>query len=457
MDNKKKISQYKSLAAQGYFYDDLFDYKQLYNSQDYDSSAIKEHWQNFISGQDYQTKKYPISFYLNIPFCLSKCKYCRYYSEVNCNKKNLDSYVDYLIDSFSFYKDSFKSVNFNSLIVGGGTPSVLSNLQLIKLNKNLYKYFKFNDDSTRCFEFNPRDLLDFDKIFLINKLGYNRISFGIQTFNQKILRQENRDGINYNDLKKTLSYMKKLKFRWINADLMIGLDNQKSSDILADFLKLSDLKVDSVTVYVYKRQPDKIKIAASEVNVFLTKYYDNEIPKFQKSLSDLASKSGYKILDMRANTGQIFIRQDLYKKKENYKVGDSMPIYIFGLGPGSGSQITGDLMYYQKTDNDYIFKPDKKIYNGIKWSLKDTLREYVLSVIHSNDFIDLKKLKNDLHIDLSAYFQEEINLMIKYKKATLKNNKLQFHFKDKFDKAVYDKFFYDQNLLDKKLKELKII
>ncbi|MFC1599138.1 hypothetical protein ACFL2U_04010, partial [Patescibacteria group bacterium] len=274
-----------------------------------------------------------------------------------------------------------------------------------------------------------------------------------QSLNSKTLKSINRTGLSFQQLQRVYSKIKKINFKWTNVDLMIGLDGQTEEEVIDNLQKLISLRINSVTVYVFKQQLQSIS-SINNKRKFFNNYYDVKIPKIQSKLREVAKELNFFELDMRSNTGQVFVDSSCEDNKEDYRVGDSLPIFIFGLGESAGSQITDQLLYYHDVNGDYSFKPTNKIYKGIPWFLKDSIREYIVSVLHSNGKIDLSKLKTHLDIDLMDFFSDEINVLVKLKKANIKNNILSFNLENKVEKAIYDKFFYDQAIIEKKLNQL---
>ena len=120
-----------------------------------------------------------IPLYIHIPFCESKCKYCDFYS-VAYDESFAKTYISVLTDQLKYYRD--QGFSFSTVYIGGGTPSVLS----INLLKKLLSNFD-NKVEEINFEANP-DSLNLTKIKVLKELGVNRLSIGIQSLNDNILR-----------------------------------------------------------------------------------------------------------------------------------------------------------------------------------------------------------------------------------------------------------------------------
>lgn len=128
--------------------------------------------------------------YIHIPFCESKCIYCDFYSMSN-NNHLIDKYIDTLLVEAVLRKNELNSETLTTIYLGGGTPSLLSITQLSKLVNGLKKVFDFSDVEEFTIEVNPDDVTA-DYIQQAKSLGINRVSMGVQSFNDEDLRFINR-------------------------------------------------------------------------------------------------------------------------------------------------------------------------------------------------------------------------------------------------------------------------
>ena len=119
--------------------------------------------------------------YIHIPFCIRKCFYCDFYSIEN--RQLLDEYIKYLILEIEQKENNFKldSLVFDSIYFGGGTPSLLSPLQLDKIINALHKHFKILENPEITIECNP-GTVDEGKFIAYKSASVNRISIGVQSF-----------------------------------------------------------------------------------------------------------------------------------------------------------------------------------------------------------------------------------------------------------------------------------
>ncbi len=166
------------------------------------------------------TENKPAGLYIHVPFCRTKCRYCDFYSI-----PSLDLAADWLKaleKEALFYLDRF--VRFDSLYLGGGTPTVLDNPQLSKLMTCLYRHFNFSEQTEITIEANPNDLT-LEKLVLLKGLGVNRISLGAQSFDDNELTFLGR-GHRALQTARALDLIRNSGFQNVGLDLIYGLAGQ---------------------------------------------------------------------------------------------------------------------------------------------------------------------------------------------------------------------------------------
>lgn len=156
--------------------------------------------------------------YIHIPFCNCICSYCDF-CKMLYNKKYINDYLDSLEKEI---KSRYKGELIKSIYIGGGTPSSLSLNKLERLF-NIIKLFNIDEDYEFTIECNV-DSLSIDKIKLFNKNKVNRVSLGVQSFNQDILKILNRNHT-YEEVYEVINNLKNNNINNINIDLMYGVTN----------------------------------------------------------------------------------------------------------------------------------------------------------------------------------------------------------------------------------------
>lgn len=168
--------------------------------------------------------------YIHIPFCLTKCSYCDFYSVTSISMAS--SFLEALFEEMKMYRDRFES--FDTVYLGGGTPSTLNPEKLGEILAGVREHFNLLPNSEITMEVNPADL-DHTSLELIRNIGINRLNIGIQSFNPKILvflgrRHSVKQAID------AIEASRKAGFTNIGLDLIYGIPGQEMNSWL-DTLK----------------------------------------------------------------------------------------------------------------------------------------------------------------------------------------------------------------------------
>jgi oxygen-independent coproporphyrinogen-3 oxidase len=127
-----------------------------------------------------------LSLYIHIPFCVQKCLYCGFYSTAY-SQKDADDFIAALRLEISGRQDHFQHQEFGSVYLGGGTPSVLSEVQMSRITNMLRDHFCIAKDAEFTVEANPNSITVQD-LLQWKEQGVNRLSLGVQSFSDNVLR-----------------------------------------------------------------------------------------------------------------------------------------------------------------------------------------------------------------------------------------------------------------------------
>ena len=161
--------------------------------------------------------------YLHVPFCRSKCLYCDFYSVASAAA--IPAWLQAVKREVSLYRESFPA--FDSLYLGGGTPTILGERELAALMACLRQHFAFYPESEMTIEANPDDISP-DKLKALGDLGINRISLGVQSLADRDLQYLGRSHSSKQALK-ALDMIHSCGFAQVGVDLMYGLEVQSLS------------------------------------------------------------------------------------------------------------------------------------------------------------------------------------------------------------------------------------
>ena len=187
-----------------------------------------------------QTK--PTSAYVHIPFCTQICYYCDF-SKVFIKNQPVDSYLEHLIEEY----DSYDIKKLRTLYIGGGTPTALSAPQLAFLLEKLTEKLDLSYLEELTIEANPGDL-DQEKIAVLKDSPVNRVSLGVQTFNDRMLKQIGRSHLE-KDIFDNIANLKKAGFDNISIDLIYALPKQTMEDVKTNVSKAIALDIPHMSLY----------------------------------------------------------------------------------------------------------------------------------------------------------------------------------------------------------------
>ena len=185
-----------------------------------------------------------IGLYIHIPFCKSKCYYCDFTSFAN--KEDLvQKYIQSVIKEIHNIKNN--NVIVKTVYFGGGTPSFINEKYIVKVMDEIRKSFVLTPDTEISIEANP-GTLTYNKLKTYYDCGINRLSVGLQTSNDKLLKEIGRIHT-FKDYLKTIETAKEVGFTNINSDLIIGIPNQTIYDVEDSINTLIRLQISHISVY----------------------------------------------------------------------------------------------------------------------------------------------------------------------------------------------------------------
>lgn len=189
--------------------------------------------------------------YIHIPFCKKRCIYCDFFSTTQGEKKRM--YVDALCKELSLRKDYLKGEQIGTIYFGGGTPSQLSKEELRVLFETIFRLFPVKEDAEITFEANP-DNLSVDYLQVLRTLPINRISMGVQTFNDRKLQMLNRRHTAQQAYEAVLR-CQQAGFTNISIDLIYGLPGESMEEWKNDLATAFSLPISHLSAYHLMYEP----------------------------------------------------------------------------------------------------------------------------------------------------------------------------------------------------------
>lgn len=227
-------------------------------------------------------QKKPTSAYVHIPFCTQICYYCDF-SKVFIKNQPVDSYLEHLLEEFR----SYDIQKLRTLYIGGGTPTALSASQLEVLLKGLTENLDLSVLEELTIEANPGDL-DADKIAVLKNSAVNRVSLGVQTFDNKMLKKIGRSHLE-KDIYENIDRLKLAGFDNISIDLIYALPGQTMEQVKENVAKaigldiphmsLYSLILENHTVFMNRMRRGKLPLPKEELEAEMFEYIIAELER----------------------------------------------------------------------------------------------------------------------------------------------------------------------------------
>ncbi|MBO5955030.1 MAG: radical SAM family heme chaperone HemW [Clostridia bacterium] len=333
----------------------------------------------------------PMGLYIHIPFCNKKCDYCDFVS-FSMSRKAQQLYLEGLFAEIEMLKRKFQDKTFNSIFIGGGTPSIVYEGFIASLSRKLFSSFHFEDKTEFTIEVNPSSFTK-EKFFEYVESGVNRISVGVQCLDSKLLREHGRIQ-SVDNIVKTFKILRDSQFSNVNSDVMIGLPGQSQKSIIetVEFLlqhnvkhiSLYSLQLEKHTLLYNKMRKGRIKPVDEKV---ITETYD----KVYKILQ----KAGFKRYEVSNYAKPCF------ECEHNKKYWDGTD--YLGLGVSAHSYIDGYRYNNTKRLDTYLdaMRDGKSaVYSREYISLKERRTERLMLSLRTSKGLDLEAFKHEFKEDL---------------------------------------------------------
>jgi len=352
--------------------------------------------------------------YIHIPFCHSKCAYCNFYSITSINL--IPIFVAALIKEIKLSKGTFDS--FDTIYIGGGTPSVLTCEQLAEIIAALNKFLKIDSNAEITLEVNPGDVYS-EYFKSLRSLGINRLNIGVQSFDEKILIFLGRRH-NANEARQAIQDARTAGFKNLGIDLIYGVYGQSINLWKKTLAEAISFKPQHLSCYQL----------TLEANTPLYKKYleknikepsDNRQRKYFFTTAEKLEKAGYIHYEV-----SNFARNDKFKSKHNIKYWQHIP--YLGLGPAAHSFLENKRWWNVASVKNYLEKlsQGKMPVESEEFLTPDQLKlETLFLGLRTSEGIDLKLYKKKFGIDLLADKKNVIESLVNNQFVEVKNGHLR--------------------------------
>lgn len=342
-------------------------------------------------------KNKELGIYIHIPFCKHKCYYCDFVS-FSSKEEIVEKYIKTVIKELKKYlenKEFMKNYNVTTIYIGGGTPSYIDSKYIEEILKEIEKNLVNNDtkfqDIEVTLEVNPGTINE-EKVNLYKEAKINRISMGLQSTNDQILKQIGRIHT-YNEFLDAYSIVKKAGFDNINIDLMIGLPNQTISDVKESLNKIIELNPNHISVYSLILEEGTVldKLIEEGKMELLDEELERSMYWYVKNTLEINGYNHYEISNFSKTGKESKHNLNCWEQKEYIGIGTSAHSYINGVRYCNKSSVekyieninnknidVNEIIKLGNGDENFLGKVEEVYEIDEIQSLEDKKREYML-------------------------------------------------------------------------------
>lgn len=351
--------------------------------------------------------------YIHIPFCKKRCTYCDFYTEVA--PKLIPTLVDNIIKELEIRRDYLQNEPIHTIYFGGGTPSILKIDQFSKIFDVIYSTYPVDKDAEVTFEANPDDLT-VEFFNSIHSLPFNRISIGIQSFNDEDLKRVNRR----HSAKQAIEAVKNSQnagFNNISIDLIYGLPFQTLADWEQQLNTALDLNIQHISAYglTYEegtalwKQREKGRVKSIDDDI-MNEMYLLLVKKTKEKGFEAYEISNFATQGFRSRHNSSYWKQSVY----------------LGIGPSAHSFDLKSRQWNVASITKYIdaIEHNTTLFEREELTLFDRYNDYVMVSLRTLEGIDLAFLEQTFGQELKNYCYENIKSFIDTNKVIFTNNRL---------------------------------
>jgi len=329
--------------------------------------------------------------YIHIPFCVKKCAYCDFVSYPDCLDREKE-YLSALCDEFKRYEDK----QVDTVYIGGGTPTALSTDGLILLLDNIFNYFDVTDDAEITIEVNPKTA-DIKKLSALRLAGVNRVSIGVQSFDDEVLSAIGRIHT-AQDAANCILDAKFAGFKNISVDIMFGLPNQTLESLKNTLFRAVTSGVTHISCYSLILEENTPLFESVKRGDLSLPDEDTEALMYD-TVCDILKKSGFKQYEI-----SNFAKEGFYSR-HNIKYWDCEE-YI-GCGAAAHSYFKGKR--YSNTENiDEYINSSLRQKDTVTLSTEDKMSEFMFLGLRKIDGVSLYDFQIRFGVSLESVYGDVV-------------------------------------------------
>jgi oxygen-independent coproporphyrinogen-3 oxidase len=390
----------------------------------YTSYPTAPHFSPDFDGQSYRAAAHktnsgasarPLSLYVHIPFCESLCYYCACNKIITQHPEKAATYIDYLERELAMLSPLFDSAReLTQLHFGGGTPTFLDDDQLARVMTAIGDNFRLAPAERREFsiEMDPR-AVGKDTIATLGKLGFNRISIGVQDFDERVQRAVNR--IQSVALTRgVIDQARDAGFGSVSLDLIYGLPFQTRETFDTTLDEVLAIRPERLSIYSYAHLPQRVK-AQRLIRGDALPSPQEKLAILERTIERLTA-GGYRYIGMdhfALPDSELARAQDDGTLQRNFQGYSTHAVCdLIGAGNSAIGRLGDSFTQNEHAINDYYAAIDAgqlPIKRGYTRDADDHLRADLIERLMCRDGVDLTAFGAEYDLDAERYFADELD------------------------------------------------
>ena len=351
------------------------------------------------------------SIYIHIPYCKQQCTYCNFHFRISQNDK--EEMLKSIKKEIKMRQSYLNNATISSIYFGGGTPSILKKQEIKSIISTIYRFFNINENAEITLECNPDDL-DEKQLIALKEIGINRLSIGIQSFDDADLKFMNRSH-NAKQATQCIALAKKHGFNNITIDLIYGLPNQSKKKWEENLTKMFNLGIQHFSAYALTIEP-KTALKHLIDTKKITPAEDSTTVEHFNTLVRLAAKNDFIHYEI-SNFG----KKDFFS---NHNSGYWKNQCYLGVGPSAHSfngtsrqwNVSSNKQYIEKIKTTDLYFEIEQLTNQQKYN------EYIFTGLRTIWGVELDYIETQFGADAQQYFEQQIQNWITQEKVKKDSN-----------------------------------
>ncbi|TBH73987.1 radical SAM family heme chaperone HemW [Aquirufa nivalisilvae] len=336
--------------------------------------------------------------YLHIPFCRQACHYCDFHFSTVLSQREV--MVNAMVQELEIQKDYLSNKQIDTIYLGGGTPSLLSEFQLNQLFDKINQLYSINPGAEITLEANPEDLSK-EYIQQVKKIGINRLSVGIQTFNNSSLKHLHRNHSSEQSIE-AIKKAQDLGLKNMSIDIIYGLKDHNLSDTEFDIQQAISLNVDHISAYSLTIEPRTV-FGKQKDKGLLKETPDNQMAAHFELSHQLLQSAGFEAYEVSnfAKNKRYSKHNSSYWNQEEY----------LGIGPSAHSFNYHSRQWNVANNKSYLLAIEQgnPYFEVEHLSPENRINEYIMTRLRTMWGLDLAYLKQSIEEINQSFPIVEIN------------------------------------------------